>query len=200
MREEILRAGLKVFAEKGYRGATMNDIATELEATKGLLYYHFKTKEEILNAILGENQFIAGIEAGMVAPQGAPLAEALRMSVCGALAVMESNGELVRFLHVQALLSGKEAEFVYTKVLDRLYEGAARWIEAFKATGEVRADLDGRTWGQLLVDFTTSYFLLKQIFGEHAQPPREYVDGVLRILLDGIAADKTKTRLAAAMN
>ncbi len=43
-REEIIKAGLKVFAEKGYQGAAMDDIALELEATKGLLYYHFKTK------------------------------------------------------------------------------------------------------------------------------------------------------------
>src|SRR5437868_1917750 len=42
-REQILRAGLKVFSEKGFQGATMDDIALELEATKGLIYYHFKT-------------------------------------------------------------------------------------------------------------------------------------------------------------
>ncbi len=190
-REEILKAGLKVFAEKGYRGATMDDIALELEATKGLLYYHFATKEQILNAILAETQLIAGIEAGLAMPQGIPLAEALRQAVSRSLDLMESNGELVRFLHVQALLSGPEAELVYTKVLERLYDGSARWIEAFKSTGEVRADLNARTFGQLLVDFISSYFLLKQIFGHHAQPPREYVDGVLQILLDGISAERS---------
>jgi AcrR family transcriptional regulator len=189
-----LKAGLKVFAEKGYRGATMDDIALELEATKGLLYYHFATKEQILNAILAETQLIAGIEAGLTIPSGMPLAEALHQAVNRSLDLMESNGELVRFLHVQALLSGPEAELVYTQVLERLYEVSARWIETFKRTGEVRPDLNARTFGQLLVDFMSSYFLLKQIFGQHAQPPREYVDGVLQILLDGIAADKAESR------
>src|SRR5229473_5501360 len=61
-REEILRAGLRVFSEKGFRGATMDDIALELEATKGLLYYHFKTKEEILRAILANNSTVRNIE------------------------------------------------------------------------------------------------------------------------------------------
>src|SRR5208282_259713 len=98
-REEILKAGLKVFAEKGYRGATMDDIATELEATKGLLYYHFETKEQILNAILAETQLIAGIEAGLTMPHGMPLAEALQQAVKRSVELMESNGELVRFLH-----------------------------------------------------------------------------------------------------
>src|ERR1043166_6022628 len=55
-REEIVRAGLKVFAAKGFGGATMDDIALELEATKGLLYYHFKTKDDLLREILGRNE------------------------------------------------------------------------------------------------------------------------------------------------
>ena len=189
-----MKAGLKVFAEKGYRGATMDDIALELEATKGLLYYHFETKEQILNAILAETQLIAGIEAGLTIPQGMPLAEALHQAVNRSLDLMESNGELVRFLHVQALLPGPEAELVYTQVLERLYEAGARSIETFKRTGEVRPDLNAHTFGQLLVHFIISRFLLKQIFGHRAQPPSEYVDTVLQILLDGIAAGKAQSR------
>jgi hypothetical protein len=95
---------------------------------------------------------------------------------------------LVRFLHVQALLSTRQAEFVYTKVLDRFYERAARWIEAFKGTGEVKADVDAQAWGRLLVDFITNHFLQRQIFGERAQTGPDHVDSVLRILLEGVAA------------
>ena len=38
----------------------MDDIALELEATKGLLYYHFKTKEDLLREILARNELTAG--------------------------------------------------------------------------------------------------------------------------------------------
>ena len=62
-RAEILRAGLKVFAEKGFATATMDDIAVELEATKGLVYYHFETKEELLREILEKNELTAGFES-----------------------------------------------------------------------------------------------------------------------------------------
>ncbi len=150
-REEILKAGLKVFAKRGFQGTSMDDIALELEATKGLLYYHFKTKEQILNSILAENELIGGIEAGMVAPQGLPLNEAVQLGVQRALALMEANRELVRFIHVQALLSSKEAETVYTKVLNRLYEAATRWLESFKQAGQIRPDVNTRVLGQFLV-------------------------------------------------
>jgi AcrR family transcriptional regulator len=192
-REEILKAGLKVFAEKGYRAATMDDIALELEATKGLLYYHFDTKEQILNAILGQNQLIAAVEAEMVIAPGVPLAEALALMVNRWLDLMETNGALIRLLHVQALVSGPENEFVYTQVLEHLYEVSAQWIDAYKRTGEVRPDLEARTWGRLVVDFMSSYFLRKQVFGERARAPSEYVNGVLQILLNGTATEKAKS-------
>jgi len=60
-RNEILQAGLKVFARKGFHAATMDDIALELEATKGLLYYHFRTKEELLQAVLSDDALLDAI-------------------------------------------------------------------------------------------------------------------------------------------
>lgn len=187
-REEILKAGLKVFARKGFSAATMDDIATELEATKGLLYYHFKTKEEILTTILAENDLIPGIEAGMVAPPGVPLIEAVGLAVRGALALMDANRELVRFIHVQALLSSREAELVYSKILNRLYEAAARWLESFKQSGQVRADVNTRALGRFLVDAISNHFLQRQIFG--SQPEPGYLDGMLEVLRRGVATER----------
>ncbi len=47
-REDILRSASRVIANKGYKNATMEDIAAELLMTKGALYYYYKNKEEIL--------------------------------------------------------------------------------------------------------------------------------------------------------
>lgn len=49
-REAILRSAAAAFAEKGYHGTSMEDIADRLLMTKGSLYYYFKDKEEILFA------------------------------------------------------------------------------------------------------------------------------------------------------
>ena len=51
-RRRILEAGLDLFSRRGYEGASMDDIALELEATKGLLYHYFRSKQDILAAIL----------------------------------------------------------------------------------------------------------------------------------------------------
>ncbi|NUQ33438.1 MAG: TetR/AcrR family transcriptional regulator [Planctomycetaceae bacterium] len=49
-REAILRSAAAAFAQKGYYGTSMEDIAERLLMTKGSLYYYFKDKEEILFA------------------------------------------------------------------------------------------------------------------------------------------------------
>ena len=46
--EEVLDAGLRVFASKGYRGATIEDIAKELGFTSAALYYYIKSKQDLL--------------------------------------------------------------------------------------------------------------------------------------------------------
>jgi AcrR family transcriptional regulator len=163
----------------------MDDIALELEATKGFVYYHFRNKGELLDAILSENLFVSGLEAAMVAPEGVTLTEAVRSAVRGALALMETNRELVKFIHVQALLSEKKAELVYNKILNRLYEAAAAWLDTFKRTGQVRPDVNTRALGRFLVDAISHHFIVRETFSMQREP--EYLDAMLDVLRRGIA-------------
>jgi AcrR family transcriptional regulator len=43
-KEKILKAALRVFLEKGYDAASINDVAQESKFTKGGLYHHFPNK------------------------------------------------------------------------------------------------------------------------------------------------------------
>lgn len=49
-RTEILKSAAAAFRRRGYHGASVDEIASALEMTKGNLYYYFKNKEEILFA------------------------------------------------------------------------------------------------------------------------------------------------------
>lgn len=51
-RQEILDAAERLFAEKGYDAACTNDILAAVGIARGTLYYHFKSKEEILDAVV----------------------------------------------------------------------------------------------------------------------------------------------------
>lgn len=49
----ILEASLKLFAQKGYDNTTIQDIVDELkDLSKGAIYHHFKSKDEIMEAVI----------------------------------------------------------------------------------------------------------------------------------------------------
>ncbi|MEU2673456.1 helix-turn-helix domain-containing protein [Streptomyces sp. NPDC007164] len=50
-RQRIQDVALELFAEQGYEKTSLREIAERLEVTKAALYYHFKTKEDILVGI-----------------------------------------------------------------------------------------------------------------------------------------------------
>lgn len=52
-KERILETALELFAQSGYLGTSMSDIAGELGITKGALYKHYTSKQEILSSIVG---------------------------------------------------------------------------------------------------------------------------------------------------
>ena len=51
-KERILRIALELFAQNGYLGTSMNDIAGQLGFTKAALYKHYSSKQEILDKIV----------------------------------------------------------------------------------------------------------------------------------------------------
>jgi TetR/AcrR family fatty acid metabolism transcriptional regulator len=53
-REAILRAAVKVFAQKGYFNSKVADIASEAGIADGTVYLYFKSKDEILHSIFDQ--------------------------------------------------------------------------------------------------------------------------------------------------
>ncbi len=65
-RQEILRASARLFRERGYDATSMNDISAALKLSKGGLYHHFRSKDEILFHIMNHAMEIT--ETRVLAP------------------------------------------------------------------------------------------------------------------------------------
>jgi AcrR family transcriptional regulator len=57
-RAEIVRAASRLFAEKGYSATTIRDIAKAVDMQSGSPFYHFKTKHDMLKAVVLEGMEI----------------------------------------------------------------------------------------------------------------------------------------------
>jgi TetR/AcrR family transcriptional regulator, cholesterol catabolism regulator len=94
-RQEILRTASRLFQQRGYDATSMNDVAAALKLSKGGLYHHFQSKDEMLFHIMShamditEERVIRAVR-GVQAPE-----ERLRM--------------LIR-LHIEVVLSVRDRE------------------------------------------------------------------------------------------
>ena len=55
VRERIIREATRLFVEHGYRGISMREIAEAANVSKAGLYYHFRDKEDLFLAVLGDS-------------------------------------------------------------------------------------------------------------------------------------------------
>jgi AcrR family transcriptional regulator len=53
-RTAILKAARKLFGDDGFQATTMDDIASAARVAKGAVYHHFKTKEDVFEAVFEE--------------------------------------------------------------------------------------------------------------------------------------------------
>jgi AcrR family transcriptional regulator len=100
-RQEILRTAARLFQQQGYDGTSMNDVAAALKLSKGGLYHHFQSKDEILFDLMSHAMDIT--EERVIAPVKAIAdpAERLRTLIRRHIAVVlsERDREITVMLH-----------------------------------------------------------------------------------------------------
>jgi AcrR family transcriptional regulator len=94
-RQEILRTAARLFQQRGYDATSMNDVAAALKLSKGGLYHHFQSKDEILFEIMNHAMDIT--EERVLGP------------VRGIANPEERLRALIR-LHIEVVLSPRDRE------------------------------------------------------------------------------------------
>ncbi|MDW4912586.1 helix-turn-helix domain-containing protein [Streptomyces californicus] len=67
-RQRVLRAAGEVFAERGYHGSSVSEIMIRARVTKGALYFHFASKEDMALGVLSRLKIAATISEHLAAP------------------------------------------------------------------------------------------------------------------------------------
>src|SRR5258706_7919938 len=100
-RKLIRAVALELFAEQGYEKTSLREIAERLGVTKAAVYYHYRTKEEILSSLLDEH--LAGMDAVVEWAKGLPPGRERRRAVLERYSALlgtmtEDGSQLVRFM------------------------------------------------------------------------------------------------------
>ena len=97
-REDILEAAAQVFSQKGFHGASMNDIAGAVNLQKASLYHHVSSKQEILIEILGRALQMLLERISSITSQEIPADKKLRMMIREYMQILAENGDLATVL------------------------------------------------------------------------------------------------------
>lgn len=80
-RRKILIAAGRVFARKGYSAATMDEVAAEMGVTKGVLYYQFKSKQDVIVETCRETSGRAADRLEEIVGLAVPVAERMELAI-----------------------------------------------------------------------------------------------------------------------
>ena len=198
----ILEAAIKVFAERGYHGSRVSDIASEAGIAYGLVYHYFKNKEEILSTIFAERWegFLEALDAIAAAPTST---EDKLVSVAALiLNAYRVRPDWVKVLVFEILRSSRFSEPGQLRALGRLFEALARILRTGQERGELRGDLDPRVACYVLVGALDTVITSRVLGVAHGEPGADEAEDerafhlkvaktVVEIFLRGIASPDT---------
>ena len=107
-RAAILKAAVREFAREGLPGARTDAIARSAGVNKALLYYYFKDKEALYQAVLDD--VFSGVRAAIqnALSQDLPPRERLAAYVCAHFDYIASNPLYPRIVHAEFLRAGRD--------------------------------------------------------------------------------------------
>ncbi len=185
-RREVTREAAKLFAQKGYHGTSIGDIAEALGVQKGSLYSHIASKEDLLYETMreGAEAFHAALDA---ISEDTPAVDKIRLALRGHLRVVAEQLDVATvFVQEWRYLEGERREEIVAE--RRRYEERIRDLfREGRELSELRADLDETAAALLLLSAANWAYTWLQ----RGRDTDEIADRFFALLVDGMRGYST---------
>jgi AcrR family transcriptional regulator len=182
-RERIMAGAADVIRRVGYERATLGEITDAAGVTKGALYFHFATKEDIARALVDEQHRIVRESAALILETPRPALEQMMM-LCSDLALRLVDDPIVR--------AGIRLTTDSSTFETPLAEPYRDWISTFgelaeraARDGEIVADIPPEMLAGFIIPAFTGVQLVSETFTGRTDLP-ERIHDMWRILLEAI--------------
>jgi AcrR family transcriptional regulator len=191
VREALLKAAIKVFAETGTRGATTRRIAQEAEVNEVTLFRHFKSKDDLLRAAV---QFFASHAVTGTLPDHPEDPRAELVTWC--------RGHHRELYKVRALIRRSMAEFdeypdncaQCMQASVRIADELVSYLGRLRSRGLASGDWDARAAAAMLMGAIFSDALGRDTMPErYPYSMRDAVEKYVDLLLSAIGAEAKTT-------
>ena len=190
-RERILHAATEVFARRGFHGARVADIAELAGIAYGLVYHHFRNKDEILAAIFSEHwsEYLRTIEDITVSAD--PFRRQLASLVHFWVDTWRRDPHLMTVMINEISRSYEFLESHDAGVVLVAFDAVERLIDAARERGEVRADLDAKLVSYAILgvaEMILTGYVMGTLRRGSAEEYEHDEEQLVALLLDGMAA------------
>jgi TetR/AcrR family transcriptional regulator len=200
-RDRVLQVAQALFAERGYRGTSLRDIAKRIGIKAPSLLHHFPSKQQLYIAVL--DRMFQSIEdaANAIAWAKENRQERMRQAIADAIDFMVARPDFVRLLWMEMADESGVGRQVLKRRLPPLFSTAVNFIFRGQREGEFRPEVDPNhfMWSlnSITIGFFTTAAMLKRLWGvnllESAVIERrkhEVIDMVSRTLFTDLKTPK----------
>jgi AcrR family transcriptional regulator len=192
-RAAIVQSAIRLFAEKGFRGATTREIASAVGVTEPVLYQHFRTKHDLYSAIIEARSGEAAERVTELRELAARGDDRAFFSRLGELILerYESDPATTRLLLVSCLEKHELSELFFERLVEQFYSLVSAYIRRRMSEGAFRR-VDPDIAARGVIGMMAYQGLMGLLFPENMKKVdrRKVVRGAVSIFLEGIQAPK----------
>lgn len=181
-RTQLIDTALALFAERGIEATRVSDIAEAAGVAQGLLYHYFRSKDELLAAIIARHGPLPLLRELLAAPPDQPTRETLLQLATRIHALIQERRTFVR-LAVREIIWRPETLSMGMAVREQALDMLGHYLRSRVEAGELRPH-DQRVVGQMLASTVI-------LVGLAELPVDPYLTGAIDVILQGIAAQPT---------
>ena len=192
-RDRVLQVAQALFAERGYRGASLRDIAKKIGIKAPSLLHHFPSKQQLYLAVLDKMFESLEDAANAIAWGRESRQERMRQAVGDAIDFIASHPDFVRIMWKEMADESGVGRQVLKRRLPPLFSTAVNFIFRGQRDGEFRAEVDPLHFMWSLNSITIGYFttaaMIRRLWSMNLLEPamidrrkREVIDMVERTL------------------
>jgi AcrR family transcriptional regulator len=193
-RGAIIAGAAEVFEEHGYNAASLTQVAEAAQVTKGALYFHFQSKEDLAIAVIDEQHRAVVRDAERILAEERP-ALICMILMCRAFGLHLINEPVVRAgirLTFEATTFGAPIRQPYEDWISTMEHLVAKAQHA----GHIRAALDSAALARYIVASYTGVQMVSEVLTARTDV-MERIQDMWAILLPGIVTKEVQEEVAA---
>ncbi len=189
--EELIDAALEVFGERGFRGASLDEVARRAGVSKGTVYLYFASKDDLFRAVV-ERKIVVLLEEGeaLLSRHEGPASDLLRRVVLRMHEAIQCRDmvRISKLVHAELAQFPEIRAFYWEHVILRNRRLLTSIVDRGIAQGELRPvarEVIPRAIPSLLIHQGQSRALFGDLDRE-APAPAEMINLTLDVLLEGV--------------